>query len=91
MTTIAFNPVPTNAPPFQTSVTLDGNAYLLSVYWQQYAQRWYVKLTDDAGKLTWNGAMLASPLDYDILLAPGIFTTSRLLYRESTNNFEVTP
>ena len=59
--------------------------------WNITAQRWYLTLTDQNSVLVWNGALVGSPLNADIYLAPGIFTTSTLLYREDSGNFEVTP
>ncbi len=91
MTLIAFQPSPTSAPPFQSVVTLDGNSYALSCTWNVAAQRWYATLTDSGGNVTWSGALVGSPDAYDILLAPGIFTTSTILYRSGTGNFEVNP
>ena len=90
MTIIPFQPANTS-PPFQTVVTLDGAQYALTVTWNVYGQRWYVTLTDDNGNIVWNGAMVGSPLTASIDLAPGIFTTSTILFREDTGNFEVNP
>ncbi|NBI44981.1 MULTISPECIES: phage baseplate plug family protein [Burkholderia] len=90
-TLIAFNPSNATSPPFQETVTLDGSAYSLSAAWNIAGQRWYVTLTDQNGNVVWSGAMVGSPLGFNILLAPGIFTTSTLLYREDTGNFEISP
>lgn len=79
------------APPFQTLVTLDGASYNLAVFWNFAAQRWYASLTDRAGNMVWNGAMVGSPLSYDIPLAPGVFQTSTILFREDSGQFEVSP
>ena len=91
MTLISFQPNPNGAPPFQTTVTLDGNPYSLVVTWNLYGQRWYMTLTDASGNVAWNGAMVGSPTGFDIVLAPGIFQTSTILYREDTGNIEVSP
>ncbi|WP_070105612.1 phage baseplate plug family protein [Burkholderia plantarii] len=90
-TLIAFTPSNATTPPFQETVTLDGAAYLLAVTWNVAGQRWYASLTDQNGNVAWSGAMVGSPLSFDIPLAPGIFTTSTLLYREDSGNFEVGP
>ena len=90
-TLIAFTPNNSNAPPFQTIFTLDGVSYNGSVTWNIAGQRWYLTITDQAQNVIWNGAMIGSPLNYDIPLAPGIFSLSTLLYREDTGNFEVNP
>ena len=91
MTIIPFQPSATNAPPFQAQVTLDGSPYALACTWNFAAQRWYASLTDSAGNLAWMGALVGSPLSADIYLAPGIFTTSTILYREDSGNFEINP
>jgi hypothetical protein len=90
-TTIAFTPSNNATPPFSTTVTLDGASYLLGAVWNISAQRWYAYLTDQSGDNIWYGALVGSPLGPDILLAPGIFSTSTILYREDTGNFEITP
>lgn len=91
MTTIPFSPSPTQAPPFQVNVTLDNVAYSLTAMWNFASQRWYASLVDASGNVAWYGAMIGSPLGYDIPLAPGVFTTSQILYREDSGNFEITP
>jgi hypothetical protein len=91
MTTIAFAPSNTSAPPFQTTVTLDGNTYGLSVAWNIAGQRWYCTLADQYGDLVYSAALAGSPPGYDIPMAPGMFQTSTLLYRSGTGNFEVSP
>ncbi|MDE2104413.1 MAG: hypothetical protein KGL39_44655 [Patescibacteria group bacterium] len=91
MTLIPFQPSATSSPPFQTTVTLDSAPYAASVTWNLAGQRWYLSLTDVNGNLTWMGAMVGSPLTSDIPLAPGIFTTSTILFREDTGNIEVSP
>lgn len=91
MTVIPFTPNNNVAPPFQATFVLDGAQYGGAVTWNVYGQRWYLTLTDQSGNVTWAGPLIGSPLGYDIILAPGIFTTSTLIYREDTGNFEQTP
>lgn len=91
MTTIAFRPSTATNPPFSTVVTLDGIAYTLVAKWNLYRPGWYVSLTDSNGNLLINQPLIGSPPDSDILLAPGRFTTSTLLYRTSSGNFEIGP
>jgi hypothetical protein len=86
---VAFNN--SQSPPFQTIVTLDGTSYTAAATWNFAAQRWYLTLTDASSNLVWNGAMVGSPLNYDIPLAPGIFTISTILFREDSGNLEITP
>lgn len=76
-------------PPFQTVVTLDNTSYNFSAFWNLVGQRWYASITDQSGTIMWSGALIGSPMAYNIYLAPGIFT-STLLYREDSGNLEVT-
>lgn len=89
-TTIAFAPSSTQTPPFSTIVTLDSTPYTLVAQWNIAAQRWYMSLTDASNTVIWYGPIIGSSLTYDILLAPGVFTSSTILYREDNGNFEVT-
>lgn len=79
------------APPWSGQVTLDGNPYKITVIWNIAGQRWYVSIADSSGTVAWYGPLIGSPADMNILLAPGVFTTSTILYRASTGNLEVTP
>ena len=90
-TLVPFLPSNVASPPFQATVTLDGTQYSLTATWNVYRGDWYFTITDQSGNVTFNGALIASPPDYDIYLAPGIFTTSTILYRDSTGNFEINP
>lgn len=90
-TLIQFNPNNLSSPPFSTSLTLDGTPYVGNVTWNIYGQRWYLSIVDQSGSVKWSGAMVGSPLGYDIYLAPGIFTSSTILFREDTGNIEVNP
>lgn len=91
MTVIPFAPSTTQTPPFQVTVTLDSKPYNLTAMWNFAAQRWYASLTDASGNAAWYGALIGSPLGYDIPLAVGIFETSTILYREDSGQFEITP
>jgi hypothetical protein len=92
MTTfIPFAPNNSISPPFQTVVTLDGASYTALVTWNIAGQRWYMTLQDQSGNVAWCGAMMGSSLSYDIYLAPGVFSSSTILYREDTGNIEVAP
>ena len=92
MTTIPF--VPSSAigtVPFQTTITLDGAQYFLSTYWNLAGQRWYISITDQSGNLIKSMPLVGSPLDSDINLVFNVFTTSTLVYRADTGEFEVDP
>jgi hypothetical protein len=90
-TTIPFNPSNASNPPFSTPLTLDGASYVGNVTWNVYGQRWYMTIADTSGNVIWTGAMIGSPLGFDILLAPGVFRSSTILYRADTGNIEVNP
>jgi len=88
---IPFNINTNSNPPFSAQMTLDGVSYTASATWNIAGQRWFLTLTDQSGNALWSGGLVGSPLGYDIPLAPGIFSTSTLIYRADTGNFEVTP
>ncbi len=90
-TLVPFLPSATASPPFQSVFTMDGVSYSGTATWNVAAQRWYFTLTGQNGNVIWNGALVASPDNFNIYLAPGIFKTSTLLFRDGTNNFEQTP
>jgi hypothetical protein len=91
MTTIAFVPNNSVAPPFSAIVTLDGAAYHLTVAWNFYRGDWLVSLADQNGNRVMTMPLVASPQGANIFLFPGVFQTSTILYRESTGNFEIGP
>lgn len=90
MTQIAFNPVEAT-PPFSSTFILDGKPYSAVGTWNIYAQRWYLTLTSNDGYVVWAGPIIGSPAGYDIELAPGIFQTSKIIYRAGSELFEITP
>lgn len=90
-TLIAFLPSVSGAPPFSAVVALDGATYSLVVMWNFYRGDWYFSLTDAFGNLIINQPLIGSPPNANIYLAPGIFTSSTMVYRVSTGNFEITP
>lgn len=90
-TLVPFTPSTNTYPPFSTTFTLDGASYLGSCTWNFAAQRWYLTLTNSSGSIVWHGALVGSPDTSDIYLALGIFTTSTILYREGSGNFEINP
>ena len=90
MTTyIRFTPSNSTSPPFQFTAELDGNDYIISVTWNVYGQRWYITCTDVNGTVVRHEPLIGSPDSGDVYLLPGLFTSSTLLYRESSGNFEV--
>jgi len=91
VTTLAFNPRATGYPPFSALVTLDGAPYRLTAMWNLYRFEWYISLADQSGNLVVNQPLIGSPPDSNIYLAPGVFTTSTLVYRTSLAQFEIEP
>lgn len=90
-TLVAFTPSLLSSPPFSAQVALDGQNYTLATAWNIYRGGWYYSLTDQFGNLIITAALVASPPNYSILLAPGIFVTSTILFRDATQNFEISP
>jgi hypothetical protein len=89
MTTIPFQPTDTQV--FTFIPTFDGNQYNLAVRWNLGGRRWYILLYDLNGNLILCRSMVASPDNDDINLVEFYFNTSTLIYRDSTNSFEVEP
>ena len=88
-TLIAFNPVP--SANFQFNCTLDTQPYTVIVTWNTYSPRYYINIYNTAGNLIVTNPLTGSPDNYDINLVFGYFTTSTLVYRVSSNNFEILP
>ena len=88
MANFAFSPS-TNAP-FQFVPTLDGQQYLCTVVWNVFGQRWYIRLSTLQGNLVLYKARVESPDTSDINLLFGYFT-STMVFRDSTQTFEVLP
>ncbi len=91
MTVIPFV-ISTTAPvPFQTVITLDGNQYSLTAAWNLYGQRWYISIQDLSGNMIVTMPLIGSPLNADINLVFNLFQSSTLVFREDSNQFEVSP
>lgn len=82
--------VPTPSAPFQFTPTLDGVQYTAIIKWNISGQRWYLFLYTLQQQLVMSIAMIGSPDGINISLTKGFFT-STLVYRTSTNQFEVSP
>ena len=91
MTTyVPFVPSQTGAPQFQA--TFDGELCTVVVRWNLAGQRYYVAVYDQTNALVVNRALVGSPLGYDInLIGGGYFATATLVFRTSTQQFEVGP
>jgi len=84
----AFTPSP--YAPFSFKPTLDGQVYQATVSWSLFGRRWYLSVTTLSGQLIFMKALTASPPNVDINLLFGYFKTSTMVFRASTQNFEVT-
>jgi len=90
MTTIInFDPAPT--ANFQFTPVLDGIPYIAICTYNNYSPRYYINIYDNNGTLIMSRPIIGSPNNYDINLVEGYFTTSKLVYRTSSRNFEITP
>ena len=91
-TLISFTPNINNNPAFiENGVILDGIPYTLTCTWNVAGARYYYQLTDQYSNTILNAPLIGSPLHYEILLAPDLFNQSKILFRQPSNNFEVTP
>ncbi|MHB8388149.1 MAG: hypothetical protein ACYDBH_01050 [Acidobacteriaceae bacterium] len=91
MAIIPFTPSSASSPPFIANVTLDGLPYQLFAIWNVYRVGWYIQIVSSGGQLTFTGPLVGSPSDFDIDLAPGIFSISTIVYREAEQQFVISP
>lgn len=87
MQTIFFDPTP--QAPFSFQTTLDNSVYNVTIPWN-LAQRWYITITDQTDAHILTLPLIGSPLDFDISLTGGYFT-SKIVFREATQTFEISP
>jgi hypothetical protein len=86
--------VPFNRQPgqqFTFQAILDNQAYQIAVTWNVFGQRWYVNCIAANGTIVFTVPLIGSPGEGDINLAAGYFVISSLIYRASTQQFEVHP
>lgn len=88
MTDFVFQPSATT--PYQFSPSLDGATYNVIVRWNVFGERYYLHIYALNGKIVAVLPMIASPDTYDISIVAGYFT-SKIVFRESSQTFEVTP
>ena len=89
MTTIViFSPSTTQA--FSFGLTLDGQLYNAMVTWNVHGERYYLNIYDNYTQLILSRPLIGSPLNYDINLIKGYFT-STLVFRQPTQQFEISP
>lgn len=82
---------PSNYQPFQFQAELDGETYTVLVTWNLFGQRYYLNITSLAGTQVATIPMIGSPNGRDINLVGPYFTTSTLIYRAKSNQFEISP
>ena len=88
MATVSTLFQPTSTTPFQFQPTLDGSIYTVIVTWELFGRRYYVNCYTLQGVLVFCLPLIGSPLNYDISMSAGYFTT-KLVYRGASNSFEV--
>jgi len=81
---------PSATQPFQFQPTFDGNVYTVVVTWNVSGQRWYYNIYTLSGVRVVTQALISSPDNYDINLLGGYFKTSKMVFRASSQQFEVT-
>jgi hypothetical protein len=79
---------PANNSNFQFQATFDGASYNVIVTWNIYGERYYVNIYDLNNILIVALPLIGSPLNYNISLTAGYFTT-QLVYRVANNQFEI--
>lgn len=82
---------PTINQNFSFQPTLDSEQYNVIITWNLFGMRWVINVYNLQNTLILQKPMTASPDDYNIDLVKGYFGASTLVYRDSTNNFEVSP
>lgn len=88
MTTQYVPFLPTVSAPFQFQPTFDGSIYTVIVTWSLFGRRYVVNCYTLQGVLIFAVPLIASPLDYNISLTSGYFTT-QLVWRIQSGNFEI--
>lgn len=82
---------PTINQNFSFQPTLDSQQYNVIIKWNLFGKRWVLYVYTLQNQIVLQKPLRSSPPEYDINLIEGYFTTSTLVYRQSTNNFEVSP
>jgi len=86
MTVVNFTPNPFSN--FQFQATLDGTSYTVILTWNIYGQRYYINVYTLNNRRVFSMPLIGSPLDYDISMTAGYFTT-KLVYRTPMQQFEI--
>ena len=83
-----FTPSP--LAPFQFQAILDANPFNVTVFWNTFGQRWYIRITDQSGTTIVTKPLVGSPASYAISMTAGYFV-STLTYSDDTQIFTVIP
>lgn len=90
MTTfVPFTPTPNG--PFSFAATFDGATYQLTVLWNVFGQRWYLQCVGGNNQLVFMLPLIGSPNNGSINLLAGYFIANTLVFRVSSQNFEIGP
>lgn len=89
-TFVPFTPQP-NGAPFSFAATFDGETYQLTAQWNVFGQRWYLVCVGGNNVVVFNLPLIGSPNNGDINLLGGYFILSTLVFRVSSQNFEIGP
>ena len=69
------------AQALQYELTLDGNSYVSTIYWNIFGQRYYISIADQYGNSIVNMPMIGSPVDTTAInMLAGYFTTTAMYY-----------
>lgn len=80
--------VPSSKTNFKFQATLDGKNYQCKINWNLFGERYYLNVFTLKNVRILTIPLVSSPLDYDISLTAGYFTT-KIVYRQQTNQIEV--
>lgn len=80
---------PNSKAPFSFTATVGSQTLFITVPYNLYSNRYYIQATDGNNSIVLYTPLVASPPGNDINLALP-YAPGKLIYRESTNNFEVT-
>lgn len=82
---------PSTGSTFQFQPTLDGVTYTAIVNWNLFAKRFWFNLYTLQGARVLAIPLVGSPVGYDVDIVDGYFSTSAVVYRAPSAQFEVTP
>lgn len=82
---------PKNNQPFSFQATLDGSTYQLQVSWLAAGNRWYLSCIGNGNTLVFYKALIGSPDTGNINNLAGYFIANTLVFRVSTQTFEIGP